>query len=175
MINWIRSLLFVNISKNIGNHILRFIFQGVFTLALLPYDPFSKIRRGFSAFPRFFDDDWFNSHFTNMPSVRVDVKETQTDVIVAAEIPGLEKKEDVNIVVHNNHLHISGKIEHVDEQKDENIHRTERFYGQFSRTIPLPTSVEETGASASYRNGILEVRIPKSKQQIGHKIDLDFQ
>lgn len=146
-------------------------------MPLVPYDPFHLIRRdlgSFPAFPRLFDEDWFDSHFTNMGRVRVDVKENPTEVIVTAEIPGLEKKEDVNITVHDNHLHLSGKIERSHEEKDENLHRTERYYGQFSRTIPLPSPVEDAGAKASYRNGILEVRLPKSQQQLGKQIDVDF-
>ncbi|GLG01235.1 heat-shock protein Hsp20 [Alicyclobacillus hesperidum subsp. aegles] len=146
-------------------------------MPLVPYDPFNITRRAsdwFPSFPRLFDDDWFDSHFANMPRIRVDVRESQNEVIVTAEIPGLEKKEDVNITVHDNHLHLSGKIERMGEQKDENVHRMERYYGQFSRTVPLPTAVDDTGAKASYRNGILEVRIPKSQKQIGRQIDVDF-
>lgn len=143
-------------------------------MALVPYDPFGMLRRDFSSYPRLLDDDWFDAHFATMSRVRVDVRETPTEVIVAAEIPGLEKKEDVNITVHDNHLHLSGKIERVGEQKDEHFHRTERFHGQFSRTIPLPTSVDESKAKASYKNGILEVRLPKSQHQVGRQIDVDF-
>ncbi|EJY55695.1 heat shock protein Hsp20 [Alicyclobacillus hesperidum URH17-3-68] len=143
-------------------------------MTLVPYDPFGIMRRDFGSFPRLFDDDWFDNHFANMPRVRCDVRETQNEVIVTAEIPGLEKKEDVNITVHDNHLHLSGKIERMGEHKDENVHRMERYYGQFSRTVPLPTAVDDTGAKATYRNGILEVRIPKSQKQMGRQIDVDF-
>ncbi|GMA64125.1 Hsp20/alpha crystallin family protein [Alicyclobacillus fastidiosus] len=146
-------------------------------MPLVPYDPFGIMRRDFGSFPSFprlFDDDWFESHFANMARIRVDVRESQNEVIVTAEIPGLEKKEDVNITVHDNHLHLSGKIERMGEQKNENVHRMERYYGQFSRTVPLPTAVDDTGAKASYRNGILEVRIPKTQKQIGRQIDVDF-
>ncbi|RIV24570.1 Hsp20/alpha crystallin family protein [Alicyclobacillaceae bacterium I2511] len=146
-------------------------------MPLVPYDPLGIMRRdfgSFSSFPQLFDDDWFEGHFANMPRIRVDVRESQNEVIVTAEIPGLEKKEDVNITVHDNHLHLNGKIERMDELKDENVHRMERYYGQFSRTVPLPTSVDDTGAKASYRNGILEIKIPKSQKQIGRQIDIDF-
>lgn len=146
-------------------------------MPLVPYDPFNLIRRDFGSFPTFprlFDDDWFDTHFANVARVRVDVKENPTEVIVTAEIPGLEKKEDVNITVHDNHLHLSGKIERKNEEKGENLYRTERYFGQFSRTIALPTNVEDTGAKASYRNGILEVRLPKAQKQIGKQVDVDF-
>ncbi|GLG02644.1 heat-shock protein Hsp20 [Alicyclobacillus hesperidum subsp. aegles] len=143
-------------------------------MPLIPYDPFAIMRRDLGSFPRLFDDDWFDNHFSNMPRIRCDVRETHDEVIVTADIPGLEKKEDVTITVHDNHLHLSGKIERMDEQKDENVHRMERYFGQFSRTVPLPTAVDDTGAKASYRNGVLEVRIPKSQRQTGRQIDVDF-
>ncbi|WAH38252.1 Hsp20/alpha crystallin family protein [Alicyclobacillus dauci] len=140
-------------------------------MALIPYDPFNIFRRDFGSFPRVFDE-WFDEHAVSR--VKVDVRETQSEVIVTAEIPGLEKKEDVNITVHDNHLHLSGKIERTTESKDENIHRSERFYGQFSRTVPLPANVDETGAKASYKNGILEVRLRKSNNEHRRQIDVDF-
>ncbi|MCL6445431.1 MAG: Hsp20/alpha crystallin family protein [Alicyclobacillus sp.] len=89
-------------------------------------------------------------------------------------MPGLEEKEDVNITVHNNRLHLNRKIKQMGEQEDENVHRTERYYGQFSHIVPLPSAVDDTGAKALYRNAVLEVRFPKSQKQIGRQIDVDF-
>ncbi|WAH38307.1 Hsp20/alpha crystallin family protein [Alicyclobacillus dauci] len=140
-------------------------------MALTPYDPFNIFRRDFGSLPRVLDQ-WFDEHTTSR--VRVDVRETQNEVIVTAEIPGLEKKEDVQITIHDNHLHLNGKIERVSESNDENIHRSERYYGQFSRTIPLPRDVDEDGARASYRNGILEVRLQKTHTEHHRQIDVDF-
>ncbi|BCJ88071.1 Hsp20/alpha crystallin family protein [Effusibacillus dendaii] len=136
-------------------------------MPIVPYDPFNMIRG-------LFDENWFDTRFANMARVRVDVRENPTEVVVTAEIPGLQKKEDVNITVHDNHLHLSGKIERSSEEKGENVHRTERYYGKFSRTIALPSNVEETGSKASYKNGILEVRLPKAQKEIGKRIDVDF-
>jgi HSP20 family protein len=153
------------------------VFLEVDYMALRPYDPFRLIRRNFGSFPTFpqlFEDKWFDVPFAKMSHIRVDVRETPTEVIVLAEIPGLERMEDVNITVHDNHLHLSGKIEYMAERKDENVHQMERFYGQFSRTVPLPASVDESGAKASDRNGILEVRLPKAQKQMGRQIDVDF-
>lgn len=143
-------------------------------MALVPYDPFHLIRREFAAFPRLIDEDWFDNQFSQIPRIRVDVHETPTEVVVSAEIPGIEKKEDVNITVHDNHLHLSGKIERSAEHKNQNLHRTERYYGQFARTIPLPTTVDDASAKATYKNGILEVHLQKSSRQTGRQIDVDF-
>ncbi|PWI58910.1 Hsp20/alpha crystallin family protein [Sulfoacidibacillus thermotolerans] len=143
-------------------------------MSLVPYDPFGIIRREFGSLPRWVDEDWFDNQVGSWSRIRVDVRETPTEVIVSAEIPGLNRKEDVNIVVHENHLSLSGKIERQEDQTNENIHRTERFYGQFTRNIALPTTVDETSAKASYHNGILEVRLPKTKKQVGQQIDVEF-
>ncbi|GIM46254.1 heat-shock protein Hsp20 [Collibacillus ludicampi] len=105
---------------------------------------------------------------------KTDIHETPTEVIITAEIPGVEKKDDVKITVHEDHIHLSGKVERVTEQHEENIHRQERFYGHFSRTLSLPSPVDEAGAKASYKNGILEIRLPKIHQETGRQIDIDF-
>jgi HSP20 family protein len=147
------------------------------SMALIPYDPFRLIRRDFGSFPTFpqlFDDKWFDDSFVKLSRIRIDVRETPTEVIVIAEIPGLERKEDVNITVIDDRLHLSGKIEYMAEKKDEYVHQMERYYSQFSRTVPLPAGVDESGAKASCRNGILEVRLPKARRQIGRQIDVDF-
>ncbi|WP_436664380.1 hypothetical protein ACOALA_10250 [Alicyclobacillus acidoterrestris] len=80
-------------------------------MALIPYDPLNIFRRDFGSFPRVFDE-WFDEHAFSR--VRVDVRETQNEVIVTAEIPGLEKKEDVHITVHDNHLHLSERFAEFD-------------------------------------------------------------
>jgi HSP20 family protein len=146
-------------------------------MALIPYNPFELLRRDFPSLPGvsdWMDDAWFGTHFGNPGRVRVDVRENPKEVIVSAEIPGLEKKEDVQISVHDTHLHLSGKIERATEQQDENFHRTERFYGRFERTVSLPCPVVETGAKATYRNGVLEVRLPKAEHRQGKQIDVEF-
>ncbi|MCL6454650.1 MAG: Hsp20/alpha crystallin family protein [Alicyclobacillus sp.] len=143
-------------------------------MPLVPYDPFQMMRREFGSLPRLFDDEWFETPWHRMPHVRVDVRETASEVVVSAEIPGLAKKDDVQITVHDNHLHLTGKVERSAEQAGENVHRTERFYGQFSRTVPLPADVDDSSAKATYHNGVLEVRLQKTERRSGHRIDVEF-
>jgi HSP20 family protein len=146
-------------------------------MALIPYNPFDLWRKDWRPLPGvsdWMDDAWFGSHFSAAGHVRVDVRETPEAVIVAADIPGLEKKEDVHISIHETHLHLSGKIERASEHKAENFHRTERYYGRFDRTIPLPCPVDEAGAKATYRNGVLEVRLPKAEHRQRKQIDVEF-
>jgi HSP20 family protein len=144
-------------------------------MPLISYDPFHVVRRHAAwspNWPSLFDTDWFDEHLTAMP--RVDVHENNHEIIVTAEIPGLESRDDVNISVHDRHLHLSGTVKRHSEQTDHNVFRSERFYGQFSRVVPLPAEVDESKATASYKNGILEVRIPKADKPGGRRIDVDF-
>ncbi|MCL6637973.1 MAG: Hsp20/alpha crystallin family protein [Alicyclobacillus sp.] len=144
-------------------------------MALVPYDPFAWLRKD-GALPslgQLLDSDWFRwSGMGNVP--RVDVRETPSEVIVTAEIPGLERKEDVDITVHENHLHLNGEIRRGYEENRDNLHRSERYYGRFARTIPLPAPVEHTGAKATYHNGVLEIRLHKTRELTGRRIDVDF-
>ncbi len=83
--------------------------------------------------------------------------------MATCDIPGLEKKEDVNIDIDNNILTITGSINRANEVKEENLHRQERFVGRFQRSISLPSSVSSEGVTATYKNGVLEIRMPKTK------------
>jgi HSP20 family protein len=69
---------------------------------------------------------------------------------------------------------LSGKSKKDNEYKDENVYRTERFYGSFSRTIPLPVEVKSDEAKAEYRDGILSIFVPKVEQakMKGKRIDV---
>lgn len=127
-----------------------------------------------SPFHGLLDDDWPAQAFSALPHVRADVSETPDEVVVRADIPGLERKEDVRITVDDHHLRLSGSIGRSHESHEANVHRVERYYGQFSRVIPLPVGVREDGARASYRNGVLEVHLPKSDTQRGRPIEVDF-
>ena len=104
----------------------------------------------------------------------IDVYETENEVVATCDIPGIEKKEDVNIDIDNNHLTVSGTINRVNEVKEEKIHRQERFVGRFQRTVTLPSQVSSEGVKASYKNGVLEIRMPKLKADHSKRIDVDF-
>ncbi len=148
-------------------------------MSLLPDDPFKQLAnirkdfdRMFSAFP--FDMSFFDNMLGNFGDMKVDVHETTTEVIVTCDIPGLEKKEDIQINVQNNFLSISGSLNKATEIKEENMFRQERYAGSFHRSISLPSPVSRDGVKATYRNGVLEVRMPKTTQIIEHKIDMEF-
>ncbi len=106
--------------------------------------------------------------------IRVDIHETENEVVATCDILGLEKKEDVQINIENNLLHISGTVNRTNEVKDEHIHEQESYAVRFQRTISLPSPVSHEGVVATYRNGVLEIKMPKL-EKTKKKIDVEFQ
>jgi len=90
----------------------------------------------------------------------IDVDETETDIRVTAELPGLEEK-DISLEIANGMLLISGEKKSETEDRDRRF--SERYYGRFERRIPLD-DVEQDKASASFKNGVLTVTVPKSRE-----------
>jgi HSP20 family protein len=107
-------------------------------------------------------------------SPRIDVYETDTHVVASCEIPGIENKEDITIHIDDDALTVSGTINKMHEVKEEHLYRRERYSGRFERTVTLPSSVTAEESKASYRNGILEIRMPKAKVDRRKKVDIDF-
>jgi len=93
----------------------------------------------------------------------VDIKETADAIVIMAELPGM-KKEDIKLTLRDNMLQISGEKKQVSEHKGETYHRIERTSGSFCRTFTLPTLVESGKISATFKDGILQVELPKAEQ-----------
>jgi HSP20 family protein len=145
-------------------------------MSMPPFDPFrqlSNIRKEFDRFLSDFPETLQNE--LNLGGIRVDVHETENEVVATCDIPGVENKEDIQIVIDNNQLKISGTINRANEVSDENMYRKERLSGSFNRNITLPVAVSEEGVKASYRNGVLEIRMPKQQNNPKKTIDIDFQ
>lgn len=144
-------------------------------MALVPYDPFRQIANMRKEFDRFLTDLPFPFEMErSLGGIRVDVHETADEVVATCDVPGLEKKEDVHIDIDNNVLKISGSMNRTSEVKEENMHRRERYTGSFQRSITLPTQVSTEGVKATYKNGVLQVRMPKLSQNQQRKIDVEF-
>jgi HSP20 family protein len=90
----------------------------------------------------------------------IDVKDEAGAVTVRADIPGM-KKENLDISVQADLLTLKGERKEEAEKKGKDFYHAERFYGAFSRTIELPAKVKAAGVKASYKDGVLEVRLPK--------------
>ncbi len=91
--------------------------------------------------------------------VPVDVINRGNDMVVRAEIPGMDP-DDIEVNVENGALTIKGERQHEDEQEGDTYYRVERRYGSFFRRIPLPQEVDEDRIEANYSDGVLEVVVP---------------
>jgi len=101
----------------------------------------------------------------------VDVVETDDEVIVKAELPGM-KSEDIEISVLNNTLTLSGEKKESQEEKGKGYYHVERRYGKFRRDIPLPTSVDADRVEAKFKDGVLTVTLPKTEQAKPKRIEV---
>ncbi len=93
----------------------------------------------------------------------LDVSETKNDLVVKVELPGMDQK-DINVSLSDGHLTIKGEKKQEKEEKEENYHFIERSYGTFTRSVQLPKEVKHDKISASYKNGILKIVLPKSEE-----------
>ena len=101
----------------------------------------------------------------------VDVFQDKDNVLVKAELPGM-KKEDIDISLHNGMLTISGERKHEAEKQEGESYRSERFFGKFHRSISLPIAVDVSKVSASYKDGILSVMLPKAEEAKPKQIEV---
>ena len=116
------------------------------------------VRRGRSEWPevfhRYLDPDWDKGW------MRVEEYRDGDDVVVRAELPGIDPDQDVEVSVADGILHIEAHREEQSEQKEKDGYRSEFRYGSFSRSFVLPANTDEENVSASYNDGVLEVRLP---------------
>ena len=93
----------------------------------------------------------------------VDVYEEGETIVVKAEVPGISK-EDIEVTFKDNILSISGEKRKEEKVENKDYYHMERSYGSFSRNVYLPTEVKSEEASATFRDGVLEIRIPKTEE-----------
>jgi HSP20 family protein len=94
---------------------------------------------------------------------KVDVKEEDKEIIVSAELPGMDQK-DIDVTVTKDSIRISGEKKHEKEEEEKGFYRHETFCGSFDRVIDLPAEVEEDKAEAEFSKGVLTIRLPKSEE-----------
>ena len=130
-------------------------------------------RPAWGLFDRFFEDfdlpNPFSEEMTFTPAF--DVSETENELIVKAEVPGMDQK-DIDINLSDGLLSITGEKKHEKEDKNENYHCVERHYGKFSRTMRVPFEVEADKVDATYKDGVLKVTLPKSETAKPKKIEI---
>lgn len=135
---------------------------------IMRWDPFDERKALRLSMDRLFDDvfaarrpgrgiaalDW---------EPAVEMFETDQAVVVRAELPNIDPKQ-VEITVTNDTITLKGQTAHEEERKSRNYYRSEFRYGEFSRTLPLATEVKSAEAKATYKDGVLEVTLPKSER-----------
>lgn len=101
----------------------------------------------------------------------VDILEGENEIVIKAELPGLEAK-DVTIAVENNVLILKGKRHAETEVKKESYHRMERSYGAFCRSFALPAALDSDKAKADFKDGVLTITLPKKETVRGRPIEV---
>jgi HSP20 family protein len=101
----------------------------------------------------------------------IDVIERKDELVLRADLPGLEQK-DVEVEIRDGTLTLRGERKEEHEEKNENYYRAERWEGSFYRSLDLPPGVDAERAEAKFKNGVLEIHLPKSKESKGKKIEI---
>jgi HSP20 family protein len=128
-------------------------------------DIFSRLQRDMN---RVFDDFFRGGRFPTFSRERlfepsIDVKETDTEYKIEAELPGMDDK-DIDISISQGRLVIKGEKQHEHEEKKGSYHRVERSFGQFERQVPLPGDVDVDKVDASFKKGVLNISLPKTEE-----------
>src|SRR6185369_11800560 len=140
------------------------------TKAVEPRRPFMDLSRWEREMDRMMERFFDRRTFPGWPerameiaAPAVDLYEEKDEIVVKAELPGMDKNNiEVNLSDHQ--LTIKGEKKKEEEVKEKNYYRTERSYGAFLRTLELPADVQGEKIKASFKNGILEVRLPKTEE-----------
>ena len=138
-------------------------------MAVIKWDPFRDLNMLQDRMNRLFEDAGRGIRRSEEPasttiwSPSVDIYETEGEIVVQAELPGMDRK-DISLHLENNVLTIRGDRQFKKETKEDNYHRIERSYGAFSRSFSIPTTVDEDKIRADYKDGVLNIALPKKEQ-----------
>jgi len=131
---------------------------------LAPWTPFDRLSTLRDEMNRLFD---FSQPTTTGLfggwSPALDVYDQKDNFLILCELPGM-KKEDIEITVENNTLTVSGERKMEQERKEGETFRSERYFGKFQRSVTLPISVDSSHVKATYKDGVLQVELPKSEE-----------
>lgn len=146
-------------------------------MSLVKYQPNRNVVPFSAAISKVFDEFFpgFMGESGELPTVTfrptVDIVEQEDRVLIKADMPGLEKS-DIKVVVNDGLLTIEGTRKAQHEEKSKGFVRSERFVGNFARSFNLPVWADASKIDANYKNGVLEVTIPKTEQARPKEIDI---
>lgn len=146
------------------------------TRALRPFEEMDRL------FDQFLRRNWMRPWHLDWPAFpelalpelkapKVDVLDRDSEVVVKAEIPGVDKK-DIDISVGDDSVIIKGETRKEEKEEKGDYYRCEISHGSFSRTVALPAAVDGAKATASFKDGVLELTLPKLKATKRHKISV---
>ena len=149
-------------------------------MAIVKWDPFRDIVTLRDRMDRLFDDSLARIRGGEeefglsgwAPSV--DIYETPDNLVIKAEVPGVNK-EDITVEVKDNTLCLKGERKFEKDVKEENYHRMERSYGSFKRLFSLPATVDQDKVKASFKDGVLEIKLPKIRKEEPKQIKVDVE
>lgn len=120
-------------------------------------------------FDRLFEDELLPFRGDKSLTPAFDISENEKEYTVTAELPGIDEK-DLEVTIAGGMLSVKGEKKQEKEEKGETYHRIERSYGSFHRSFRIPDAVQEDKVDATYKDGILKLVIPKSKESAVKKI-----
>jgi HSP20 family protein len=131
------------------------------------WEPFRGLNTLHEQVNRLFEDSFTRSRSGQAElaswAPAVDIFETENELVVKADLPGVQEK-DIDIRVENNTLTIRGERKFTNEVQEDNYLRVERAYGTFTRSFSLPNTVNTEAIKAEYKNGVLSVSMPKREE-----------
>lgn len=133
---------------------------------LVRWNPFSDMTAIQNQMNRLFDSTlygWSGESDTRSWMPQADIHETDEELVVTADLPGIDVKS-VDVRVENNVLSIAGERKLQEIPKNGNVHRVERMYGAFARSFTLSTPVDTERIKANYKDGVLKITLPKAEQ-----------
>jgi len=147
-------------------------------MAIIRWDPFREMSSLQERMNRLFTDVLARSPMGEEEMARgawapaVDIYETTESIVLKAELPGITK-DDIFVEVKDSTLTLKGEKKFEKEVKEENYHRVERSYGSFQRAFTLPSTVQQDKVKAKFKDGILEIVLPKMEEAKPKQIRVD--
>jgi HSP20 family protein len=146
--------------------------------SLMPWRPFSEMARWEQEMERMFGDffggRWSPDRRLTISEPAVDLYEDKDAVVVKAELPGMTK-DDIQVNITDHMLILKGEKKKDEEVKEKDYYRSERIYGAFTRSLPLPTETDPEKVHATFKNGVLEVRLPKTEEAKKREIKINVE
>lgn len=149
-------------------------------MALVRWEPFKDLLSIHERMNRLFEDTLFRPKGMEEELTKgtwapaVDIYETQNDIVLKAELPGLSQK-DISVEVRENTLILKGEKKFEKEVKEENYHRIERSYGSFQRMFTLSDTIQQDKVKAKFKEGVLEIVMPKEEKAKPKLVKVDVE